>query len=321
MKNHLPFRFLQALPLIRLILVAGFSLFALTGCISLGKQDIKDSGPPKPVDVAHVPDAVPRVEPRTSAGNKSPYTVLGKTYSVLPESHGFTQRGYASWYGRKFHGRRTSNGEVYNMYGMTAAHKNLPIPTFVTVRNIENGKEVIVRVNDRGPFHGDRIIDLTYAAAKKLGFVDKGTAMVEIAAIDPVAFHAERNARETQSQQASQSSAPVVGTFERGKVTSESTFENAEGDLVANAPDNSAGYSLAEPTYLQAGAFSDPGAANSLQQKIRALTQYPVFVEETISAAKRLFRVRIGPIADNFELVSLQSLIEQQRLGKPHVVR
>src|SRR5690606_28076970 len=113
----------------------------------------RDSGPAQPMDVSHIPDAVPRLEPRTRAGNKSPHTVLGKTYQLMDSSENYREQGIASCYGRKFHGTLTFNGEVYDMYSMTAAHKSLPIPTFFTVRNLDNGRQVIVRVSDRGPFH------------------------------------------------------------------------------------------------------------------------------------------------------------------------
>jgi rare lipoprotein A len=144
-------------------------------------------GPPADgqlVDISQIPDAVPKPERRTRAGNKNPYTVFGKTYYLLPNSEGYRKTGVASWYGTKFHGRRTANGEVYNMYAMTAAHKTLPIPTYVRVTNLANGRQVVVKVNDRGPFHGKRLIDLSYAAAKRLGFVRQGTAKVKVEAID-----------------------------------------------------------------------------------------------------------------------------------------
>lgn len=131
-------------------------------------------------------DAIPREEPIRKAGNKSPYTVLGKTYSVLSQDQAKTykDRGGASWYGLKFHGHKTSNGETYSIYGMTAAHKTLPIPSYVKVTNVANGKQVIVRVNDRGPFHEGRIIDLSYAAATKLEYIGFGTAEVIVEALD-----------------------------------------------------------------------------------------------------------------------------------------
>lgn len=143
----------------------------------------KDAPPESDVDVSNIPNAVPRNEPYSRGGNKSPYQVWGKTYHVLDTHKGYSEQGSASWYGRKFHGHKTSNGEIYDMYGMTAAHKSLPIPSYVKVKNLDNGREVIVRVNDRGPFHSDRIIDLSYAAAKKLKYKDKGTARVQITAI------------------------------------------------------------------------------------------------------------------------------------------
>lgn len=143
----------------------------------------KDAAPVEDVDVRTIPNAVPKYEPYSRGGNKSPYKVWGKTYHILDTHEGYKETGYASWYGRKFHGHKTSNGEIYDMYGMTAAHKSLPIPSYVKVTNIENGREVIVRVNDRGPFHSDRIVDLSYAAAKKLGYKDKGTAKVRLEAI------------------------------------------------------------------------------------------------------------------------------------------
>jgi rare lipoprotein A len=145
----------------------------------------RDGGPAIPPDVSAVPEPVPRAEPRAAYGNRSPYTVLGRTYTVMPSARGYVERGIASWYGTKFHGRLTSSREPYDMYAMTAAHKSLPLPTFVRVTNLENGRSVVVRVNDRGPFHEDRIIDLSYAAAIKLGIHIAGTGKVEVRAIDP----------------------------------------------------------------------------------------------------------------------------------------
>jgi rare lipoprotein A len=141
----------------------------------------QDDGPHArpPVDVSQVPDAVPRNEPLSSGGNK-PYAVFGVSYTPLRSASGYRERGVASWYGKKFHGRRTSNGETYDMYAMTAAHKTLPLPAYVRVRNLSNGKSVIVRVNDRGPFHDNRLIDLSYAAAAKLGILGTGTGIVEL---------------------------------------------------------------------------------------------------------------------------------------------
>lgn len=151
----------------------------------------KDYYPVTRMDPALIGDAVPREEPLSKYGNKNPYTVLGKTYQLLPSVLGYREEGGASWYGLKFHGHRTSSGETYSTYEMTAAHKTLPIPSFVKVTNLANGRTVVVRVNDRGPFHDDRIIDLSYAAATKLGYVGEGTARVLVEGIDPKTWKRE----------------------------------------------------------------------------------------------------------------------------------
>jgi rare lipoprotein A len=135
----------------------------------------------KPGDVA---DAVPKAEPLARYGNHSPYEVFGKQYYVLPSRDGYHERGVASWYGSKFHGRRTSSGEPYDMHLATAAHKSLPLPTYAEVRNLDNGKKVIVKINDRGPFKHDRLIDMSYGAALRLGMIGTGTARVDVRVID-----------------------------------------------------------------------------------------------------------------------------------------
>jgi rare lipoprotein A len=150
-----------------------------------GESSSSSDGPSsRKISASDVHDAVPRDEPLARYGNHSPYTVLGKTYTVMPSSKGYHERGIASWYGSKFHGRRTSSGEVYDMHVATAAHKSLPLPTYVEVKNLDNGRKMIVKVNDRGPFHADRIIDLSFAAAIKLGVDKTGTARVDVRAID-----------------------------------------------------------------------------------------------------------------------------------------
>ena len=155
----------------------------LQSCAGIGGR--VDGPPSQPVDVSGIQDPVPRHEPKSRYGNPDSYVVNGERYHVLDSSSGFVERGIASWYGKKFQGRRTSSGETYNMYAMTAAHRTLPLPTFLEVTNLRNGNSVVVRVNDRGPFHVNRIIDLSYVAALKLGIVKEGTGLVEIRAIDP----------------------------------------------------------------------------------------------------------------------------------------
>lgn len=153
-----------------------------------GERDPTRDGPPiggpSRAELLRVPDAVPNPEPRSRYGNPHTYVVFGRRYRTLPSSRGYVERGIASWYGRKFHKRLTSNREPYDMFAMTAAHRSLPLPTYVRVTHLENGASAVVRVNDRGPFHPGRIIDLSYTAAVKLGIADAGSGPVEVRAID-----------------------------------------------------------------------------------------------------------------------------------------
>ncbi len=266
---------------------------------SNGKYGYGDGPPPRDIDVSNLPDAVPKVEPIRKAGNKSPYTVLGKTYQVLPSSLGYRERGIASWYGNKFHGRKTSNGEIYSMYEMTAAHKSLPIPSYVKVTNLDNGRTVVVRVNDRGPFHGSRIIDLSYAAAKKLDYSNKGTANVEVVAIDPMARQA--NSRQTNLAKVdSVQETPLKPTPVAGHATTASTVNSSSSEH----------YKLPGNTYLQVGAFNSALAAESLSKRIEGLSSYPVVVRHQ-KKPKTMFKVLIGPVRNNLKLLDLRTLLRQ----------
>ena len=176
-------------------LLVSVTILFLAGCSGggTGVRPGEDGFPEThtvPADLRDIPDAVPRVEPKSKGGNPADYEVLGERYFVLNSSAGYRERGRASWYGTKFHGHKTSNGETYDMFGMTAAHKTLPLPTYVKVTHLGNGKSVIVRVNDRGPFHQGRIIDLSYAAATRLDMLGGGSAEVIVEAIDPATFGA-----------------------------------------------------------------------------------------------------------------------------------
>ena len=164
------------------------SVLLLAGCVSeFSRYDQVIDGPPKtPLSPQQVSDAIPVPDPILVQGNISPYVVNGVTYEVLNEYQNYSSEGIASWYGAKFHGRKTSNGEIFDMRLATAAHRSLPIPCYVSVTNLENGRSMIVRVNDRGPFHPNRIIDLSYAAAIKLGFADMGIARVNVEVINVV---------------------------------------------------------------------------------------------------------------------------------------
>ncbi|WP_299786727.1 septal ring lytic transglycosylase RlpA family protein [uncultured Shewanella sp.] len=167
-------------------LVAIIVALCISACSSSGggRYDMADDkAPSNAPDVTKVEDAHPRYEPYSRGGNKKNYTVLGKTYQVMDTGKGYQATGIASWYGSKFHGHLTSNGETYDMYSMSAAHKTLPLPSYVRVTNLDNSKQVIVRVNDRGPFHEGRIIDLSYAAAHRLDVLKTGTAKVKIEVI------------------------------------------------------------------------------------------------------------------------------------------
>ena len=172
------------------------------------------------VDVSRIPDATPTLH--TGPYKANPYTVLGKTYFPLQESKTYVASGTASWYGTKFHGQNTANGEVYDLYGMSAAHKTLPLPSYVRVTNLDNNKSVILRVNDRGPFYSDRIIDLSYAAAKKLGYAETGTARVKVEGIDPQQWWAAKGRPAPlmlNEPQVAQNAAPTItasaGTVEQ----------------------------------------------------------------------------------------------------------
>lgn len=255
----------------------------------------RDSGPPRPLDVSHIPEPIPREELRTIAGNKSPYTVLGRTYEVMSVPEGYREHGVASWYGRKFHGRRTSNGEVYDMYGMTAAHKTLPIPSYVRVTNTDNRRSIIVRVNDRGPFHGGRVIDLSYTAAKKLGFENHGTAKVLVEYID-------------------------ARTFSAGRGQSESNHAASGGtEQAAPTPVNAAGYALPANTFLQVGAFSQAPAAMAMRERLAKLTDLAVVVLPPPKNTA-LFKVHVGPFADNLQLMTFRQKLIDANFPSPHVV-
>jgi rare lipoprotein A len=258
----------------------------LVACSSGSRYSQSEDGAPRVrLDPAKIVDAVPRQDPVTRAGNKNPYTINGKTYHLLPASDGYKARGFASWYGTKFHGHATANGETYSLYEMTAAHKTLPIPCYVKVTNLRTGRTAIVRVNDRGPFHDDRIIDLSYAAAVKLGYADKGTAYVEVEVVDPTAPVPFK---------------PVVA------VEAEAVRPVVDVDVVEEMAETVVG---SKPQhFLQAGAFRSIDSALRLQSQIEIITRQPVRIDE--SEAAGLFRVRVGPLAS---IADVQRVSQQLR--------
>lgn len=234
----------------------------------------QDRGPDAEVDVSGVTNAVPRYEEPRNAGNKSPYTVWGKEYWVMAraKADGYVETGIASWYGKKFHGHRTSNGETYDMYKMSAAHKSLPLPSYARVTNLDNGHSVIVRVNDRGPFHEDRLIDLSWAAAKKLDYLGSGTARVEVAAI-------------TVSPDGSMALAGQPWPAD----SNSPTREVAEPDVAVAS---------GEALFVQLGAFSRIAPARQLEQAVRQRTGDPVRVRQVTTASGEFHRVQVGPYGD-----------------------
>jgi rare lipoprotein A len=224
-------------------------------------------GPPSPDEIPanleQTPDPVPVDEPLSAGGNSSTYEVLGKTYKVLGSAQGYRERGRASWYGRKFHGRKTSMGERYNMFGLTAAHRSLPIPSYVRVTNLDNGRSCIVRVNDRGPFHSDRIIDLSYAAAVKLGMLSHGEVAVELEAVTPSLQAARPDTRYLQ-----------VGAFS-DPINAVSMRENLRQEGLDQVEIRSDTNEEAPWHRVLVGPFQDHGAMESARQLLQA-QQYAV---------------------------------------------
>lgn len=240
---------------LKLLGIIGLYVF-LAACSDIAEKG--DSAPSRTPDVANIPDAVPKDEPRSKYGNASSYEVFGKRYYTLKSSKGYKQKGVASWYGTKFHGRRTSSGEPYDMYAMTAAHKTLPLPTYVEVTNLDNGRKVLVKVNDRGPFHGDRLIDLSYSAATKLDIISKGTGKVEIRAI---------TAGQAPVKSTSPAKHPVIVEQQVG-------------------------------LYLQVGAFKTTSAAEQLKTKLQQQIGDAILIVPSKQAEEQWYRVRVGPLED-----------------------
>ena len=240
-------------------------------------RDRRDSVPPL-IDVSKLHEPVPKLEPLSRYGNNSPYTVNGQTYRVLSTARGYDERGIASYYGNKFHGYKTSNLDTYDMYAFSAASTTLPLPSYARVTNLVNGKSVIVRINDRGPFHDNRLIDLSYAAAVKIGIWPKGTGLVEVRGIDPAHPGTELPAKELPTAVAVTSGHPQI--------------------------------------YLQVGAFADAANAGRLAQRLRQARLGTVEVVDSVVNGRQLHRVRVGPLA-SVELADQVSR-QIENMGLPH---
>jgi rare lipoprotein A len=264
-------------------LVLAFGISLIAGC---GGQRVNDGPPSSAASGPRLPaDPVPRQEPRSRYGNGPYYKVNGNTYRVLDSSYGYRERGVASWYGKKFHGRMTSSREPYDMYEMTAAHKTLPLPTYVRVRNLKNNKSVVVRVNDRGPFASNRLIDLSYSAALRLDMVNEGTSLVEVTAI----------------------------SFDDPPMRTANPPAEA-------APDPSADTSKEGQVFVQVGAFGDVANARRRYALLRDNGIGQVSVQEDRSREPSLYRIRIGPIADALQYDTIVERLKAIGISETHLV-
>ena len=252
----------------------------------LYKPGVRDSGPAIPPDISHLKEPVPKTEPRARYGNRTPYTVLGKAYHVMPSARGYVERGTASWYGEKFHGRATSSLEPYDMYSFTAAHKTLPLPTFARVTNLDNGRSVIVRVNDRGPFHHGRLIDLSYAAAIKLGIHVRGTGNVEVRALTP-----------GESQEPA---APAV--------------------VSSPAPRPARPAAAGGKAWLQVASFGDKSNAKRFADRLEDADVDDVDIQRADVRGSKVYRVRIGPFRGRDIAERFAARVRALGFGTPTIV-
>lgn len=283
----------------RIIVIKVFILFILLNLSACGSMSLlnipktlrdaiitapeSDKAPSKQIDVSKIPNAIPKDEPKSRYGNPKSYVVFGKRYYVMESNKGFVEKGIASWYGTKFHGRRTSSGETYDMYGMTAAHKSLPLPTYVEVINLKNNKKIIVKINDRGPFHENRIIDLSYTAAIKLDILKNGTGLVEIR---------------------------VIGTEQIGTVDSDERLAVINTSVTKNEG----------RFYIQVGSFSNLINAEDLKQKLKSIGQGMVSIIEAVVSESILYRVKIGPFTDIDQADAIVSSLIEHDFNEHHIV-
>lgn len=242
-----------------------------------------------PPNLEHLPNPAVRHEPRSATGNNT-YTEGGRTFHILPTAQGYDRIGTASWYGSKFHGRRTSSGEAYDMFKLTAAHPTLPIPVYARVQNLENGRSTIVRINDRGPFRGGRFIDLSYAAAVKLDMLERGTARVRVT---------------------------VVGNRAGNPVENRAGNPQASPGIAAEA-----GH-MADRYFLEAGAFEEPDLAYSLSDDLRRSIAADIVGEIYVVQTREdpRYRVRIGPFTDRTKATRLQALLTFHRGAVPEIIK
>jgi len=310
------------LSLLLLVLLAG-------GCATGPATDAKR----RLIDPDTVPDAVPKDEPLSKYGNPPSYEVFGKRYYTRPSSQDFVERGIASWYGEDFHGKRASSGETYDMFAMTAAHKELPLPTYARVTNLENGRSVVVKINDRGPFHANRVIDLSWVAASKLRITAKGTGLVEVRAIDPANPEAlpppqlDTGTRYASAQPAPASD-PVVPKATPAARPSAGTppgpapaTRPAAPVAVAAAPKAETPVaSLGPRMFIQVGAFSSRENADRLKTRVAKDLKRTVRVDTDQVNGKAFHRVQVGPVESVDEADLLVARLESLGVDQPRVV-
>lgn len=269
------------------VLVFFFCLVQLSGCGIITRNPVDyDGAPSTGVDVSKLKDAVPKVEPHHPYGTRS-YVLNGRNYKVLKSSKGYVKKGYASWYGTSFHGKETSTQEKFNLYGMTAASPELPLPSYVEVTNLRNGKKVVVRVNDRGPFCRNRILDLSYAAAQKLGFGEDGVVPVKVVGIDPKTWGKDKIAN--------------------GKhYAKEEAVSHSKAVSIKNS----------QKKFLQLGAFAELDNAKQLSERVSQFIDKPVKIEHS----SNLYRVQIGPVVGVDQQDKLKQLLEENGFAGVTVV-
>jgi len=325
----------------------------------LYKPGVADSTPDHLPDLDCIREPQVTAEPRSRVGNKSPYSVLGKQYRVLDRVDGYVEQGTASYYGNKFHGRRTSNQEVYDMYAYSAAHKSLPLPSFARVTNLDNGKSVVVRVNDRGPFHEGRVIDLSYAAAVKLGITQRGTGRVEVRALTPEGASLAAAPASVPAPVAPSAMDQLVGALPKdaaryhvpakaGDTPSAAGFEawmKANGVRVASGrpatpmASSTASAVLSAPAapvretapapasmplppalQLQVASFSSRDNADRALARLVAAGIAEARLSDVPGAARPLWRLRVGA-ADAASAEALAGRIASLGFGRPQIVR
>lgn len=299
---------------IGLVVAAGV---LVAGCA--GPMAGRGDGPGAPIDPDEIPDAEPRAETPSRWGNPESYVVDGRRYSVRDSAEGYVARGVASWYGRKFHGRRTSSGEPYDMYRMTAAHRSLPLPTYARVTNLDNGRSAIVRINDRGPFVDERLIDLSYAAAVKLGIVETGTAPVRVRALATAGGGPAGPAAGGDVRAAGAGTAPDAGAS--GGPDSHPREARA---IPLGEPAAAGGFRRTggpRDVFIQVGAFRHRDNARQLRARLAADDIGPVRIAPARApSGERVYRVRIGPLRAEDERRAVLGRLERAGIAPVRLV-